>query len=159
MDLRRAVFAALALAFAGWAAVEARHLPVRDTHGIRRCGPSRAEVEARFAPIRRQIESGRVEEALLSLRPMAEKGAYRGYARFWLGEIAFRQGAYAQAVRAYRRAVEQAPDLGDRDGPFGARRALEVRLAFLRKGPWARNPPREVRDLYYLQRRLAGGCE
>ncbi len=159
MDVRKAVFAALALAFSGWAAVEARHLQGRETGRILRCGPSRTEVEARFAPVRKQIESGRMEEALLSLRPMAEKGGYRGYARFWLGEIAFRQGAYAQAVRAYRQAVEQAPDLGDPDGPFGARRVLEARLSFLRKGPWARKPPREIRDLYYLQRRLAGGCE
>ncbi len=156
MDVRRAVFAALALGFSGWAVVEARHLEGREPV---RCGPSRAEVEARFAAAQRQIASGRTEEALLSLRPEAEKGAYRGYARFWLGEIAFLQGAYPEAVRAYRRAVEEAPDLADPDGPFGARQTLEARLAFLRKGPWARNPPREIRDLYYLQRRLAGGCE
>jgi len=116
-------------------------------------------VEASFGPISAARDQGRVEEALLLLRDRTERGPYPGYAWFLLGEIAFQEGQLRTAVSHYRKAVDVDPSVGDRQGAFQARRVVSERLAALRGGAWAQQPPPEIRDLYYLQRRLAGGCE
>lgn len=146
-----------------WAGVEARNLAgggVSSKHDP--CAarpPDAAAVEASYGAIRAALDDGREDEALLALRDRASRGPYPGYAWFLLGEAAYRQGAAAAAVGHWRRAVEADPTVADRGAAFGAGRAIARRLAELREGPWAENPPREIRDLYYLQRRLAGGCE
>ena len=160
MGLPRAALALAAAVCVAWAAVEARNLGAVPA-GADPCAlaaPDPGAVEASFEPVRALLEAGRSEEAVLALRDRAAKGPYPGYARFWLGEIAFRHGAYAQAVREYRAAVETDPSVGDRGAAFNAGRRISERLEEIRRGPWAGDPPREIRDLYYLQRLLAGGC-
>ena len=154
----------LALAVLGcvvWAGVEARDLgsgPRRGDPCAARA-PEAAAVEASYAAIRDALEQGRDGDALLSLRERTVRGPYPGYAWFFLGEAAYREGAVTAAVGHYRRAVETDPSVADRGAAFGASRTLGRRLADLRQGPWAEDPPPEIRDLYLLQRRLAGGCE
>jgi len=145
----------------GLAAVEARNLG----HGAVASDPCASRppdpvaVEASFGPILTARDQGRPEEALLLLRERTERGPYPGYAWFLLGEMAFGEGQARAAVRHYRRAVEADPSVGDRQSAFRARRVVTERLAGLRTGPWAQDPPPEIRDLYFLQRRLAGGCQ
>lgn len=144
-----------------WAGVEARNLS-GVSQGSDPCAarPSEAAaVETSYAAIRAALGDGRDDEALLALRDRASRGPYPGYAWFLLGEAAYREGAAAAAVGHWRKAVEADATVADRGAAFGAGRAISRRLAELREGPWAENPPREIRDLYYLQRRLAGGCE
>lgn len=146
-----------------WAGVEARHLAGSGlSRGPDPCAarpPDAAAVEASYAAIRAALGDGREEEALLALRERASRGPYPGYAWFLLGEAAYRQGAAAAAVGHWRRAVEADASVADRGAAFGAGRAIARRLAELREGPWAEDAPREIRDLYFLQRRLAGGCD
>lgn len=156
--------AALTLAIAvsvAWAAVEARNL----TNGSRGRGavvgtPSdSAAVEASFAPLRKAWEAGRREESLLGLRDRTARGPYAGYAWFLLGEMAYEEGAYSSAVTQFRTAVETDPSVADRGSAFSSARVIAARLEAIRQGPWREQRPAEIRDLYYLQRRLAGGCE
>jgi cytochrome c-type biogenesis protein CcmH/NrfG len=157
----RALLWGAALAFLGWAVVEARHV---DWRGLTSPRPIDAavipqQVEESFAAIRAATTEGRTEEALLALRRRAERGPHRGYAWYLLGELAIGQGAYAAAVRHYRRAVELDPTVVDRNGAFHAGAAIDTRLTELLEGAWADNRPPEMRDLYFLRRRLGGGCE
>jgi len=157
--LRAVLILGIALTL-GWAAVEARNLrrsTGADLYAAR--PPDPVAVEASFRPILDARDQGRPEEALLLLRDRTERGPYSGYAWFLLGEMAYGEGQPGAAVRHYRRAVEVDPSVADRQGAFRARRVVSERLAALRNGPWAQSPPPEIRDLYYLQRRLAGGCE
>lgn len=158
---RRALLAPAVLACLVWAGVEARNLGSDARRGdpCAARAPEAAAVEASYAPIRDALGQGRDAEALLSLRDRAARGPYPGYAWFFLGEVAYREGAATAAVGHYRRAVETDPSVADRGAAFGAARTLGQRLEALREGPWAANPPPEIRDLYLLQRRLAGGCE
>jgi cytochrome c-type biogenesis protein CcmH/NrfG len=157
---RIALTAAIAASLV-WAAVEARHL------GRRESGPARpaaspfdpGAVEAAFAELLAARDAGRREEIMLDLRGRAEHGPYAGYAWFLLGEMAYQEGAYRAALRHYRKAVEVDPSVADRDGALASARMITARSEALLHGPWAKERPPEIRDLYYLQRRLAGGCE
>lgn len=158
---RRVLWAA-SLGFLTWGVVEARtldwtfltqpsrgHAPVSDPQ----------VVEQSFAELRSALAAGRTEQALLSLRRRAEHGPYPGFSRFWLGELAFAEGAHGAAVRQYRLAVEADPGVADRNTAFDAGVVIDARLTAILEGPWARQRPPEIRDLYYLRRRLGGGCE
>jgi len=154
------IAAAIAVCLA-WAAVEARHLGREQPQTAWEAAPAPdpAAVESSFADLLRERASGRRENALLGLRERTERGPHRGYAWFLLGELAFEDGAYTAAVGHYRRAVEAEPPVGDRVSAFSSARAIDRRLDSLLQGPWRREHPPEIRDLYYLKRRLAGGCE
>lgn len=159
--LTRFLLALGTLACLAWAGVEARHLGGLP-QGLDPCAARPSDpgaVEASYAAIRAALAEGRDDEALLALRDWARRGPYPGYAWFLLGEAAYHEGAPAAAVGHWRKAVEADATVADRAAAFGAGRAIARRLAELREGPWAENPPPEIRDLYFLQRRLAGGCE
>ncbi len=162
MAIRDRWLAVAVAACLAWAGVEARGLvgarPGRPDPCAGRPAPA-AEVEDAFLGVRTALAAGRRERALFDLRRRAEHGPFPGYAEFWLGELAYEEGAYPAAVRHYRAAVDREPAVYDRGAAFGAGKVVAGRLEALRSGPWARNPPPEVRDLYYLQRRIAGGCE
>ena len=145
----------------GWAAVEARHLDWSSLGIPPVVVPAmdRRQVEESFAPIRADIDGDRTEQAVLALRLRIEKGPHPGTAWFLLGEVAAAEGAHAAAVRHYRRAVEQDPAVADRYAPFRSGVVIGARLTALLEGPWAVDRPPEVRDLYYLRRRLGGACE
>jgi tetratricopeptide (TPR) repeat protein len=116
-------------------------------------------VTASFQPILAARDAGRAEVALLALRVRAEKGPYPGYAWYFLGQVAQREGAFAAAVVNYRKAVAADPTVADRQSAFGAADALRRDLSDLKRSAWARSGPPELADLRYLERRLAGGCE
>ena len=158
---RRVAFVLAISASVIWAAFEARHLgqsqPMPARVGTTSLEP--ATVEAGLADAIAARKEGRREEALLRLRDRANRGPHVGHALFLLGEMAYEEGAYAAAVRHYRQAVETDPFVADRDSAFSSARKIRTHLDAILAGPWADSRPVEVRDLYYLQRRLAGGCE
>lgn len=144
-----------------WAAVEARHVSMPpaqpDPCALRPPDPS--SVEASYRPLAERVARHETGEVLLALRDRTTRGPFPGYAWFLLGEVAYEEGQLREAVRHYRKAVEIDPTVADRRGALGAARRLRERVETLRSGPWKEDPPEEVRDLYFLQRRLAGGCE
>jgi cytochrome c-type biogenesis protein CcmH/NrfG len=157
---RAALIAAIGVSLT-WAAVEARHLGRREPAP----GPSplvaldAAEVEAAFSDLAAARDGGRREEVMLGLRDRTTRGPHAGYAWFLLGEMAYDEEAFGAAVRHYRKAVETDPSVADRDAAFSSARVIATRLEAILQGPWSTRRPPDVRDLYYLQRRLAGGCE
>ncbi len=161
MDRERTWFLVAAALLLVWAGVEARSLNrdrrARPDPCAARVDP--AAVEASYRDVEARIQGGDAAGVVLELRQRARSGPYPAWAWFWLGEAAYRQGAWAEAVRAYGRAVDENPAVADRNGPFRSGERMSERLASIRKGPWATRPPPEIRQLYALQRRLAGGCE
>ena len=154
------LWAALVVCLA-WAVVEARLLDWNNLGTPPVVAPplDRRQVEESFASIRADLAADRTEAAVLALRRRTEHGPHPGPTWFLLGEVAAAQGAHAAAVRHYRQAVEQNPGVADRHAPFRSGAVIEARLTALLEGPWAAERPLEVRDLYYLRRRLGGGCE
>jgi hypothetical protein len=158
---RRLAFVLVISVSVVWAALEARNLGQSQPTpaGTGTSSPEPATVEADFADVVVARREGRREEALLRLRDRATRGPHAGHALFLLGEMAYAEGAYAAAVRHYRKAVETDAYVADRGSAFSSAREISTRLEAILAGPWADRRPAEVRDLYYLQRRLAGGCE
>ncbi|GAB4261394.1 hypothetical protein [Deferrisoma sp.] len=161
MDRERWVLVGLAALFAAWAALElpglGRDARARPDPCAARVEP--AAVEASYRDTVARLEAGDDAAAVLELRRRAEAGPHPAWAWFWLGEAAYRRGAWAEAVARYARAVDENPAAADRTGPFRSGAVMAERLQAIRSGPWAQDPPPEVRKLYALQRRLAGGCE
>ncbi len=157
----RMLLAGAVLACLSWAAVEARHVKVEggrpDPCALRPADPS--AVGASYRELGERVERGEHDEALLALRDRTARGPFPGYAWFLLGEVAYEEGQFREAVRHYRKAVETDPTVADRRGAMDSARRIRERTSALRGGPWSADPPDEIRDLYFLQRRLAGGCE
>ncbi|TAL15599.1 hypothetical protein EPN96_12610 [bacterium] len=120
---------------------------------------SPAEVESAYKELSAALEEGRTDEALLELRKRSEKGPYPGAALYFLGELAYAEGAYQQALFHYRKAAEKNPSLFDKGGPFKAREKVLKNLDGLRNGPWKGQRPAGIADLQFLVRKLNGGCE
>jgi len=156
---RRLLFAAATaacLAGALFYGAKGAGAPVRDLCLL---APDPARVEGAYKDVLADLDAGRRDEALIALSRRAEEGPHPGAARFLLGEIAYAEGAYRPALDHYREAVRLEPTLADRGGPFGAKKTIRDHLAALRAGPWAgRNDP-AMRELFALERRLAGGCQ
>jgi tetratricopeptide (TPR) repeat protein len=120
---------------------------------------SPAEVESAYKELSSALEAGETDEALLELRKRSEKGPYPGAALYFLGQLAYAEGAYPQALLHYRKASEKNPSLFDRGGPFKAREKVLKNLDALKNGPWKGQRPAGIADLQFLVRRLNGGCE
>ena len=135
-----------------------------DRSALRRPGcdaayANRAEVEKSYADVLPLLDGGRRDEAVMALRRRAERGPFEGAAHYLLGEAAYAERAYGASMRAYRKALETEPSLGDRDAPFDAGRTMLARAEALRKGPWAGNAAPEAAHMNFLIRRLSGGCK
>jgi tetratricopeptide (TPR) repeat protein len=118
-----------------------------------------AEVEKAYGDISAQVAAGKTDETILELRRRSEKGPYPGAALYFLGELAYAEGAYPQALLQYRKASEANPSLFDKGGPFKARERVLRNIELLQSGPWKGQRPQGIADLQFLVRRLNGGCE
>lgn len=155
------ILSALVALCLGWTIFEARNMKMENS-GTNPCATAFIPppiIEAAFSDILKARDEGRREEALLGLQKRAEKGPHNGFAHFLMGELTYEDGAYSPALQHYRKAVETSPSVTDRISAFNSAKVLAKRLEDLRTGPWAGKSSSELKDLFYLQRRLAGGCE
>ncbi len=118
-----------------------------------------AAVESAYREIALAIDSGKGDSVFLEVRKRSEKGPYQAAAYFFLGELAYGEGSYQQAMAHYRKAVEKGPYLADKNAPLGASGKILAKIDALRNGPWKGQKPQGTADLSYLLRRLSGGCE
>lgn len=112
-------------------------------------------------------EKGLYAEAMAELRQVMEKYPDNPLSYVYLAELHLKQGKLADAVQNYRRAVEMEPDYVDERAPlFRGDEIKEVVKEGVNKfqrekklKPKDKEVLRALKDVYYLQRRLAGGCE
>lgn len=149
----RLLFIALCLALALWYGLNTS--PAQK--GEAAADP--ASVELSYRELAAAVREGKGDTAFLEARRRAEKGPFPAAAYFILGQIAYREGAYQQAMAHYRKAVELGPYLADQNGPLGARGKILYDVEALRNGPWKGQKPQGIADLQYLLRRFSGGCE
>jgi len=112
-------------------------------------------------------EQGLYAEAIAKLEGIVESYPDKSLSYVYLAEVLDKQGKLGDAIHTYRRAVEMDPDYVDERTPVfigdDIKAAVEEgREKFGReKGlkPDDEDVKRALGDVYYLQRRLAGGCE
>lgn len=120
-----------------------------------------------YAPVEELIAAGRLSEALLKLEELERDYPGEAHAAILRGGLLIRQGAIVEGVRAYVLGVRQNGDYIDNRSLLGrhaeisslvADRLPEVK-ARVDQAPQSASWNWALKDLYYLQSRLAGGCE
>jgi cytochrome c-type biogenesis protein CcmH/NrfG len=120
-----------------------------------------------YAPVTELREAGQEQAALLKLEELARD--YPGDAHGFVlrGDILGSMGMLDQAIGNYVRAVRLDGEYLDEQGPLTRRTeirqlvdaGLKALVPRLKSHPDNRSLASAVKDVYYLQSRLAGGCE
>ncbi len=112
-------------------------------------------------------EAGEYQEALDKLKELNKDRGESAWGYVLEARLENKIGHLARAIHAYRRAVEKDPDYVDKNTPlFVGSEIMDIitvsrgklnRERKLRPGDQAIRTA--INDIYYLQRRIAGGCE
>jgi tetratricopeptide (TPR) repeat protein len=120
-----------------------------------------------YADVASYNKQGRHTEAMSELKNVMEKYPNKSLSYVYLARLYLDEGRLADSIHNYRRAVEMEPDYVDKKAPLfiGAevRKVVREGVEKLQREQALRPKDKEVgeaiKDVYYLQRRLAGGCE
>lgn len=120
-----------------------------------------------YQPVEDMRADGRSSDALLLLDELARRYPQEAHGEILRGEILLERQAVRQAIQHFVQAVRLNGDYVDKDSPLTRRsqiqQLVDVQLPiFVEKShQMEKDPPlqQRIRDLYYLQGRLAGGCE
>lgn len=112
-------------------------------------------------------ERGLYDQAIVKLEDIMKNYPEKSLSYVYLADIHIKQGKLGDAIHNYRRAVEMEPDYVDKRTPLFIGDKIkelvkEARQKFGREKalrPKDKEVRRILKDVYYLQSRLAGGCE
>lgn len=126
-----------------------------------------AFVRELYAPVTELRAAGQPQQALLKLEELARTYPGDSFALVLRAEILRELGRLDQAIGHYAQALRLNGEFLDEQGPFSRRteirQLVEEGLATLlprfQTHPDNRSLAATVKEVYYLQSRLAGGCE
>ncbi|HEY5672485.1 MAG TPA: hypothetical protein VIR78_02150 [Malonomonas sp.] len=124
-------------------------------------------LERVYAPVLELRQQGQNESALLKLDELSRKYPTEAHGELLRGEILLQLGAKQKAISHLARAVRMNGDYVDRYSPLSRRELIDPLLAReladvkrqSAENPDSRPLKATLKDLYYLQGRMAGGCE
>jgi len=120
-----------------------------------------------YQEVTSSMEKGLYTEAAAKLRDVMEKYPGKSLSYVYLARLSVKEGKLGDAIRNYRRAVEMDPDYIDKRTPFFAgseikevvKEGLEKFSREKKLRPQDETVDEALKGVYYLQRRLLGGCE
>jgi tetratricopeptide (TPR) repeat protein len=120
-----------------------------------------------YQDVTSNMKQGLYDEAMAKLKSVMEKHPEKPLSYVYLAQLNLKEGKLGESIHNYRRAVDMEPDFVDKRtamfiGDEISERVREGMEKFNReKGlrPNDEEVRRTLKDVYYLQRRLAGGCE
>jgi hypothetical protein len=120
-----------------------------------------------YGPVEALVQAGRPQQALLELEALGRSYPGEAHGQILKGEILRGMGALEQAAASYVAGVRLNGDYVDRQSPLTRRAEIRqlVDAGLATVGPRAAANPENaslaaaLKDLRYLQSRLAGGCE
>ena len=129
-----------------------------------------AQIEADkkiYEAVTSAIEKGLYGEAETKLEGIMQKHPNKPLSYIYLAQLDLKQGRLGDSVHNYRLAVEMQPDFVDKKALLYQGEAItkvvkEGTDKFQREQklkPDDKNVKQALKDVFYLQRRLAGGCE
>jgi tetratricopeptide (TPR) repeat protein len=112
-------------------------------------------------------EQGLYTEAMAKLEDIRKKYPEKPMSYVYLAQLYLEEGRLADGIHNYRRAVEMEPDYVDERTPLFIgdkikELVIEGREKFGREKalkPKDKKVMKTLKDIYYLQSRVAGGCE
>ena len=126
-----------------------------------------AFIDRHFSPVIALRDSGALPEALLKLEELHRTLPGEAHIDLLSGDILLRMGQFDRALTKLSAAVRKNADYVDAASPLSQRPLVESAVSEglplvrdrLRSQPDSRTMAQVVKDGYYLQSRLAGGCE
>ena len=126
-----------------------------------------AFIQRRFAPVVDLLDRGAFPDALLKLKEVERDLPGEVHSNLLRGDILFRMGQIERALQELALAVRANGDYVDHDNPLSERTLIEAAVNQgmpqlrdrLRAQPDNQALDQVLKDGYYLQSRLAGGCE
>lgn len=126
-----------------------------------------AFIERHYSPVLALRDSGALQEALLKLEELGRKMSDEPHNDLLSGDILMRMGQFDRALEKLATAVKNNADYVDMASPLQQRTLIDSAVKQglplvrdrLRAQPENRSLAKYVNDGYYLQSRLAGGCE
>ena len=123
--------------------------------------------EQTYAPVVALQQAGKDQEALFKLKELDRRYPGEAHGDILRARSLQRVGALPEAIAAAVRAIRRNGDYVDRNSPFSQRPLIQglVDAGLKQFGPQVRrgadNPSlaTALKDVHYLQSRLAGGCE
>jgi len=120
-----------------------------------------------FKEVRALAEQGLYQEAIAQVIAIMKDYPEKSTSYLYLAQLHFEQGKLGESITHYRQAVEMEPDYVDERTPLfigGEIKQIveEGRVKFGREKelkPEDKQVRSTLKDIYYLQSRLAGGCE
>jgi len=120
-----------------------------------------------YGPVEALLQTGQDQAALLKLTEIEKTYPGEAHGQMLKGSIQARLGAVDEAAASYAAGVKLRGDYVDKENPLSRRneigrvvesglRTVSARLAL---NPDNRTAKATMKQLYYLQSRLAGGCE
>lgn len=124
-------------------------------------------LERHYGPVMLLRDQGELQAALLKLEELERDFPGESYGALLRGEVFYRMGLLDRAVTSLAMAVRGNGDYLDPAGPLNRRDlvavAVEQGIPLMRDRllgqPGDRQAASTLKDAYYLQSRLAGGCE
>jgi hypothetical protein len=120
-----------------------------------------------YGPVEELAASGNRVEALLKLEELERDFPGEAHASILRGALLLEQGAIAEGIKAYVLGVRQNGDYIDERSLLGRHDEIEklvnTQLPVIKlkvdRSPENRTWNKTLKNIYYLQSRLAGGCE
>ncbi len=123
-------------------------------------------LERLYAPVSELQQAEKLETALLKLDELSRHYPDEAHGELLRGEILLQMQAVPKAIEHLARAVRMSGDYVDQNSPLSRRsminQLVDVQLPKLKAAATQQTTGRlqaTLKDLYYLQGRLAGGCE
>ena len=124
------------------------------------------DIENRSDEIKRLMEGNSLNKAELLVTELIQRYPFEGEPRMLLGDIFMRKQDPVKAILEYKEAVDLNPDYLDKKTPLfqGKKLNVAVKEAVIEIEKKIKdNPDNEMiknyrKDIYYLQRKIAGGC-
>ncbi len=126
-----------------------------------------AFIERHYSPVVTLRDNGALQEALLKLEELRRSLPGEAHTELLSGDILLRMGQFDRSLTKLAAAVRGNADYVDKASPLSQRPLIEAAVNEglpmvrdrLRAQPENRSLEKVVKDGYYLQSRLAGGCE
>lgn len=120
-----------------------------------------------YGPVEELARAGELTKALLTLEELEHDFPGEAHASILRGALLLEQGAIAEGIKSYVQGVRQNGDYIDERSLLGrhdeiaalVEKQLPVAKAKVERAPDSRTWNEALKNLYYLQSRLAGGCE
>lgn len=126
----------------------------------------KSKIENEVKAIKVLIEGGKLSEAETLTKELLQEHPHEGEPRIIMGDIFMRKQEPIMAVLEYKEAIDINPDYLDRQTSVFQGKKMEVAVKEalseiernLGKNPEDALMKKHRKNIYYLQRRLAGGC-